>query len=88
MSTPDSTTVTMDQADGITQQLAEAILDDKKKEDTTAIKKASDISSNTSDKEKYAGHTAGPPLITLVDADSDLFGGHTPEDSQGGGAEC
>ena len=51
MSTPDSTTVTMDQADGITQKLAEAMLDDKKTEDTTAIKKTSDIPPNTSDKE-------------------------------------
>ena len=85
MSAPDSTTVTIDQTDGITNKLAEAMLEDKKTEDTTTTKKTSDIPSNTSDKEKTVGHTAGPPLITLVDADSDLFGGHTPEDSQGEG---
>ena len=98
MSAPDSTTVTIDQANGITHKLAEAMKEEKKTEDNTNVlngegkvghttnptKKIRDIPSNTSDKERTVGHTAGPPLITLVDADSDLFGGHTPEDSQGG----
>ena len=99
MSAPDSTTVTVDQANGITHKLAEAMKEEKKTEDNTNVpngegkvghttnptKKIRDIPPNTSDKERTVGHTAGPPLVTLVDVDSDLFGGHTPEDTQGGG---
>ena len=99
MSAADSTTVIVDQANGITQKLAEAMKEEKKTEDHTNVlngegkvghttnppKKIRDIPYNASDKERTVGHTAGPPLITLVDVDSDLFGGHTPEDTLGGG---
>ena len=98
MSAADSTTALAGQADDITQKITEAMEDDKKIEDHTSVlsgegnvghttnppKKNRDILYSASDKEGTVGHTADPPLVSLVDADSDLFGGHTPEDTLGG----
>ena len=101
MSAADSTTAVAGQADDVTQKIAEAMKEEKKIEDHTSVlsgegkvghttnppKKIRDIPFNASDKERTVGHTAGPPLASLVDVDSDLFGGHTPEDTLGG-VEC
>ena len=99
MSAADSTTAAAGQADDVTQKLTEAMKEDKIPEDHTSAlsgvgkvghttnppKKIRDIPSNASDKERTVGHTADPPLASFLDIDSDLFGGHTPEDTLGGG---